>query len=281
MEITRTLQKTREQIKSWKKQGYSIGFVPTMGFLHEGHQSLMKRSIRENDKTVVSIFVNPMQFDKPSDLKNYPVDPLADMTLCDETGVDLIFSPSADEMYEKDFFTYVDMNKVTEELCGKSRPSHFRGVCTVVNKLFNIVAPDRAYFGEKDAQQLVIIKKMVEDLNMDLEVIGCPTVRESDGLAKSSRNTNLTPKEREASTILSKALFKGKDLIESGERNVSKLISEMSEVIKTEPLAEIDYVEIVDGKTIQKIDTISGFVLVQGAINIGKVRLIDNVMLEV
>ena len=280
MRITRTIQKTREQIKYWKKDGYSIGFVPTMGYLHEGHQSLMKRSILENDKTVVSIFVNPMQFDVSDDFKNYPVNPLADMELCDETGVDLIFNPSADEMYEKDFYTFVDMNKVTEELCGKSRPDHFRGVCTVVNKLFNIITPDSAYFGEKDAQQLAVIKKMASDLNMDLEIVGCPTVRESDGLAKSSRNVHLNPEERKAATILSKAIFEGKILIESGGQNIGKVIETMKSIIQTEPLAKIDYVEIVDGSSIQKIDALRGPVLGQAAIFIGKVRLIDNFMCE-
>jgi len=278
MRITRTIPKTREQIKLWKKDGYSIGFVPTMGYLHEGHQSLMQRSVLENDKTVVSIFINPMQFDNPDDLKNYPVNPLADMELCDEAGVDLIFNPSADHIYEKDFFTYVDMNKVTDELCGKTRPGHFRGVCTVVNKLFNIVMPDTAYFGEKDAQQLIVIKKMVKDLNMDLEVVGCPTVRERDGLAKSSRNVHLNPQERKAATILSKAVFEGKRLILSGEKNTGKVVEAMKAVIHTEPLAKIDHVEIVDGNTIQKIDVCGGPVLGQAAIFIGKVRLIDNFM---
>ena len=278
MKITRTIQKTREQIKLWKKDGYSIGFVPTMGYLHEGHQSLMKKSILENDKTVVSIFINPMQFDVADDLKNYPISPLEDMELCDESGVDLIFNPSADEVYHKDFFTYVDMHNITKELCGKNRPNHFRGVCTVVNKLFNIITPDCAYFGEKDAQQLAVIKKMVKDLNMDLEIVGCPTVRESDGLAKSSRNAHLNPEERKAATILSKAIFEGRNLVESGERDVTKIVSAMKSIIDTEPLATIDHIEIVDGESIQKIETIQGSVLGQGAIFIGKVRLIDNFM---
>jgi len=281
MKMTRTIQHTREQIKSWKKDGYSIGFVPTMGYLHEGHQSLMEKSIQENDKTVVSIFVNPMQFDNPDDLKNYPINPLADMELCDKAGVDLIFSPGVDEVYEKGFCTFVDMSVLTEELCGKSRHNHFRGVCTVVNKLFNIVTPDIAYFGQKDAQQLLVIKKMVKDLNMDLEIVGCPTVRESDGLAKSSRNTHLNPEERKAATILSKAIFEGKHLIESGEQNIEKVVAAMKSILQTEPLARIDYVEIVDGNTVQKIETLQGSVLGQAAIFIGKVRLIDNFIYEV
>jgi len=280
MKITRTVEKTREQIKAWKKEGLSIGFVPTMGFLHEGHKSLMQKSIEENDKTVVSIFINPMQFENKDDFSNYPINPHADMTLCDDAGVDLIFNPTVDEMYNKDFYTFVDMNKITEELCGKNRPNHFRGVCTVVTKLFNMVTPDRAYFGEKDAQQLVVVKQMVKDLNIDLEVIGCPTVREPDGLAMSSRNARLHPEERQAAVILSKAIFKGKELAGSGERNSKKIIEAMKAVLQTEPLATIEHIDIVDGLTIQKTEILRGPILCQAVIHIGGIRLIDNFMCD-
>ena len=189
MRIVGKINDVRNQVKEWKKQGLTVGFVPTMGYLHEGHESLIKRAYEENDKVVVSIFVNPMQFGPKEDLASYPRDLKRDSEVCEKAGTDLIFHPENEEMYFNDFSTFVDMNGLTKGLCGKSRPIHFRGVCTVVTKLFNIVAPDRAYFGEKDAQQLAVIKRMVRDLNIDIEIIGCPIIREEDGLAKSSRNT--------------------------------------------------------------------------------------------
>ncbi len=189
MEITGSIKEVRRQVKEWKKQGLSVGLVPTMGYLHEGHKSLIDRAVKENDKVVVSDFVNPIQFGVNEDLSTYPRDIEADKKLCEAAGADLIFHPTPEEMYAADFSTYVEMQKVSEGLCGKSRPTHFRGVCTVVNKLFNIVMPDRAYFGEKDAQQLAVIRRMVRDMNIDIDIVGCPIVRESDGLAKSSRNT--------------------------------------------------------------------------------------------
>jgi len=274
------IQETREQIKAWKKRGYSIGFVPTMGALHEGHQSLIKKSLGENDKTIVSIFINPMQFAPSEDLSNYPRDLKADAELCEKMGVDLIFNPNADEMYTSAFATFVDVDGATKELCGKSRPAHFRGVCTVVNKLFNIIMPDRAYFGQKDAQQLAVISRMARDLDMDVEIIRCPIVRESDGLAKSSRNTYLSPEERVAARILSKAIFEGERLVMKGERIPEKVISIMKGIIKTEPLASVDYIEIVARNSIEKINIIQGSVLVAIAIFIGKTRLIDNFIFE-
>ena len=274
------IQETREQIKAWKKRGYSIGFVPTMGALHEGHQSLIKKSLGENDKTIVSIFINPMQFAPSEDLSNYPRDLKADAELCEKMGVDLIFNPNADEMYTSAFATFVDVDGATKELCGKSRPAHFRGVCTVVNKLFNIIMPDRAYFGQKDAQQLAVISRMARDLDMDVEIIRCPIVRESDGLAKSSRNTYLSPEERVAARILSKAIFEGERLVMKGERIPEKVISIMKGIIKTEPLASVDYIEIVASNSIEKINIIQGSVLVAIAIFIGKTRLIDNFIFE-
>jgi len=281
MKITYTIQETKDQIKAWKKSGYSIGFVPTMGFLHEGHLSLMRKSAQENDKTVVIFFVNPTQFSPSEDFSKYPRNFEADAQMCEKIGVDLIFSPSVEEMYMGDADTFVDVDKLSKELCGKSRLGHFRGVCTVVNKLFNIAMPDRAYFGQKDAQQLAVISRMVRDLNMNVEVVPCPIVREDDGLAKSSRNAYLSPDERVAAVILYKAILEGERLIKAGVRNPEKIISEMKKIIGTEPLAKVDYVEIVDSNSIEKISVIKGQVLVAMAVFIGKTRLIDNFTCEV
>ena len=190
MEIVSTIKEVRDRVKAWKKEGLTVGLVPTMGFLHEGHKSLIDRAVKENDRVVVSDFVNPMQFGPTEDLASYPRDLEADAKLCETAGASLIFHPEPEEMYEEGFCSFVDMTGLTQALCGLSRPVHFRGVCTVVNKLFNIVTPDRAYFGEKDAQQLAVVKRMVKDLNMDIEIVGCPIIREEDGLAKSSRNTS-------------------------------------------------------------------------------------------
>ena len=212
MKVVTTIKEVRENVKQWKKEGQTVGFVPTMGYLHEGHGSLITKARENNDKVVVSIFVNPMQFGPTEDLDSYPRDLEKDSKYCESLGVDLIFHPEPSEMYHDDFSSYVDMSVLTEELCGLSRPVHFRGVCTVVNKLFNIVQPDRAYFGEKDAQQLAIIKHMVQDLNMDIEVVGCPIIREEDGLAKSSRNTYLSPEERKAALVLSQTINLAKQL---------------------------------------------------------------------
>ena len=189
MKVINYIDEIREIVRAWKKEGLTIGFVPTMGYLHEGHESLIKNSVKENDKTIVSIFVNPTQFGPNEDLEKYPRDLESDKNLCNKNNVDIIFNPSSNEMYNDDFSTYINMNGLTKELCGKSRPTHFSGVCTVVTKLFNIVKADKAYFGEKDAQQLAIIKRLVRDLNIDIEIIGCPIIREEDGLAKSSRNS--------------------------------------------------------------------------------------------
>ena len=279
MQIATTINEVRKQVKAWKKEGCSVGFVPTMGYLHEGHGSLISRARQENHKVVVSIFVNPMQFGPGEDLESYPRDLDKDSAYCESLGADLIFHPEPEEMYTDGFCSYVDMSVLTEELCGLSRPVHFRGVCTVVNKLFNIVQPDRAYFGQKDAQQLAIIKRMVQDLNMDLEIIGCPIVREEDGLAKSSRNTYLSAEERQAALVLSKAVKLGQELVAAGETDAKKIVSEMSALIEKEPLARIDYVKAVDGLTMQQIDTVKTPMLVALAVYIGKTRLIDNFMI--
>ncbi len=278
--VVHTINEVREQVKQWRMQGLSIGLVPTMGYLHEGHQSLIKRAVKENDKVVVSVFVNPMQFAPTEDLETYPRDLEADARLCDATGADLIFNPEPEEMYKKGFCSFVDMNGPTDELCGRSRPIHFRGVCTVVNKLFNIVMPDKAYFGQKDAQQLAVIKRMVTDLNIPIEIIGCPIIREADGLAKSSRNTYLNEEERKAALILSKTIFMGQELVKNGMKDARKLVDLMKENIETEPLAKIDYVEVVDFNDISIKDEISDNTLVAMAVYIGKTRLIDNFIIK-
>lgn len=279
MKIVGTVKEVREQVKEWKKQGLSVGLVPTMGYLHEGHKSLMEAARKDNDKVVVSIFVNPMQFGPTEDLATYPRDLDHDAALCESVGVDLIFHPEAEEMYEKDFCSFVDMTGLTEGLCGKTRPIHFRGVCTVVNKLFNIVTPDHAYFGQKDGQQLAVIKRMVRDLNMDIEIVGCPIVREEDGLAKSSRNTYLSPEERKAALILSKTVELGKELAKT-EKDANKVVEAMKENIKTEPLAKIDYVEAVDALSMAPVEKLEGTCMLAMAVYIGKTRLIDNTLIN-
>ncbi|MBD5556774.1 MAG: pantoate--beta-alanine ligase [Roseburia sp.] len=279
MKIVSTITEVRAQVGEWKKAGNTVGFVPTMGYLHEGHMSLIDAA-GENDKVVVSIFVNPMQFGPNEDLASYPRDLEHDAALCEAHGVDLIFHPTPEEMYGENFYSYVDMNVLTQELCGLSRPVHFRGVCTVVAKLFNIVTSDKAYFGQKDAQQLAVIKRMVKDLNMPLTVIGCPIVREEDGLAKSSRNTYLSAEERKAALVLSRSIFLGRQMVEEGEQDCKKIIAAMREEIEKEPLAKIDYVKIVNLDTVQQIDKISGDVLAAIAVYIGKTRLIDNFICE-
>ena len=279
MKIVETVKEVREQVKEWKKQGLSVGFVPTMGYLHEGHKSLMDAARKGNDKVVVSIFVNPMQFGPTEDLATYPRDLDHDAALCESAGVDLIFHPEPEEMYEKDFCSFVDMTGLTEGLCGKTRPIHFRGVCTVVNKLFNIVTPDHAYFGQKDGQQLAVIKRMVRDLNMDIEIIGCPIVREEDGLAKSSRNTYLSPEERKAALILSKTVALGKELAKT-EKDANKVVEAMKKNIETEPLAKIDYVEAVDALSMAPVEKLEGTCMLAMAVYIGKTRLIDNTLIN-
>lgn len=279
MKIVGTVKEVREQVKEWKKQGLSVGFVPTMGYLHEGHKSLMDAARKGNDKVVVSIFVNPMQFGPTEDLATYPRDLDHDAALCESAGVDLIFHPEAEEMYEKDFCSFVDMTGLTEGLCGKTRPIHFRGVCTVVNKLFNIVTPDHAYFGQKDGQQLAVIKRMVRDLNMDIEIVGCPIVREEDGLAKSSRNTYLSPEERKAARILSKTVALGKELAKT-EKDANKVVEAMKKNIETEPLAKIDYVEAVDALSMAPVEKLEGTCMLAMAVYIGKTRLIDNTLIN-
>ena len=274
MQVTKTVEETRKQIKQWKKEGKTIGLVPTMGFLHEGHASLIRKCREQNDIVVVSDFVNPTQFGPNEDLEAYPRDFERDSKLCESLGADLIFAPSPEDMYH-DPHAFVSIDTLSETLCGKTRPIHFKGVCTVVTKLFHIVAPDRAYFGEKDAQQLAIIRKMVKDLNFDIEIVGCPIVREEDGLAKSSRNTYLNDKERQAALCLSRAVKTGKEVIYTGA-DAKEVLNPMKAIIEAEPLACIDYVMMVDALTMQPIEKADRDVLVAMAVYIGKTRLIDN-----
>jgi pantoate--beta-alanine ligase len=276
MIIAKTIKEVRENVKAWRAEGLKVGLVPTMGYLHEGHQSLIRRAVKENDRVVVSIFVNPLQFGENEDLDTYPRDFARDSKICASEGVSMVFHPSGHEMYNEGFCTFVDMTGLTETLCGKSRPGHFRGVCTVVSKLFNIVNPDRAYFGWKDAQQVAVIKRMVMDLNIDIEIVACETVRESDGLARSSRNVYLSSNERKASTILQEALKVAEKKIASGVRRSHEIKEAMVETISSVKEVKLDYAEIVDLKTLQPVSTIDGPTLVAAAIFIGGTRLIDN-----
>ena len=274
MEILTTIEAVRNTINTWKKQGYSIGFVPTMGYLHDGHAALIDEARKNNDKVVVSIFVNPIQFGENEDLSSYPRDLNRDKTLCESHGVNLIFTPSSNEMYH-DKKAFVNIIELSDTLCGVRRPIHFQGVCTVVAKFFNIIQPTNAYFGEKDAQQLAIIRKMVFDLNFPVNIIGVPIVRESDGLAKSSRNTYLSSEERKAATILYKAIQEGKQYINRGA-SADSIINVMTNIVNTEPLAKIDYISVVDAITMQPVQEIIAPVLVAMAVYIGSTRLIDN-----
>ncbi|MBW3088478.1 pantoate--beta-alanine ligase [Bifidobacterium sp. 82T24] len=274
--VVHTIAEVREQVKAWKAQGLSVGLVPTMGFLHEGHRSLIERAVADNDRVVVSDFVNPVQFGPNEDLEAYPRDLDRDSKLVSGAGANLLFNPSPEEMYYPNRTTAITMATITEELCGKSRPVHFGGVCTVVAKLFNIVTPNRAYFGQKDAQQLLVIKRMVRDLNFDIEIIGCPIIREADGLAKSSRNTYLNAEQRAAAPILHKALEAGRELAESGEKSAEAIKAKVREVLATEPLADPEYVEVVDLENVHPVATLDQPVLVAIAVRIGKTRLIDN-----
>jgi len=263
-----------------QKLGGTVGFVPTMGYLHEGHLALVKQARIENSAVIVSIYVNPAQFGPREDFGAYPRELNRDLELLRGERVDIVFVPSDDEMYPPEFSSWVDVEKVTERLEGASRPGHFRGVATVVAKLFNIVQPTRAYFGQKDAQQAAVIKRMVADLNMGIEIVVVPTVRESDGLAMSSRNIYLSPGEREAATVLFKALSLAKQLWQGGEKDAEKIRRQMTSLIQKEPLAQIDYVSIADAETLEELNLIDRPALAYLAVRIGKTRLIDNMPLE-
>jgi pantoate--beta-alanine ligase len=255
-----------------------VGFVPTMGYLHEGHLALVRQAKAENHSVVVSIFVNPTQFGPQEDFNQYPRDPKRDLAMLKKEGVDIVFMPPVAEMYPPQFNSWVDVGKITERLEGAARPGHFRGVATVVAKLFNIVQPDKAYFGQKDAQQLAVIKKMAADLNMNLEVVAVPTVRESDGLAMSSRNTYLNPEERKAAVVLYQALTLAQKLWQQGEKDAQSIRQQMTNLIQKQPLADIDYISIADAETLDELDTVKPPALVSLAVRIGRTRLIDNVV---
>ena len=281
MIIAETIAQVRAQVKEWKKQGLTVGLVPTMGYLHEGHASLVDKVVSMCDRVVASDFVNPTQFGPNEDLESYPRDFDRDCALLEEHGCSMVFHPSVEEMYAPDAATFVEiLSDMPKQLCGKTRPIHFRGVCTVVSKLFNIVTPDKAFFGQKDAQQLAIIRRMVRDMSYGIEIVGCPIVREADGLAKSSRNTYLSAEERKAALVLSKAVFLGEKLVREGETDADKLVSEMKACIEAEKLAKIDYVSAVDAVTMESVHRIDRPVLVAMAVYIGKTRLIDNFLTE-
>ena len=280
MNIATTVEQAKQTVRQWKAEGLTVGLVPTMGYLHEGHESLIKRAVAECDRVMVSVFLNPIQFAPNEDLATYPRDFDADTVLTENAGADLVFHPEPSELYAPDACTFVNVEGITSELCGKTRPTHFRGVCTVVSKLMNISQADRAYFGQKDAQQLAVVRRMVRDLNMNVEVVGCPIVREEDGLAKSSRNTYLSPAEREAALVLSRAVREGQRLMEEGERDAKTILGAMRAIIEAEPLARIDYVEMVSWDGIKPVDVADSSVLVAMAVYIGKTRLIDNFIFE-
>lgn len=279
MKVIKKIDELRDVLKDFKKEGKSIGLVPTMGFLHKGHASLIKKAVEENDIVVVSDFVNPIQFGPNEDLEAYPRDINADSKLCEDLGADFIFNPEPSEMYH-DKKAFVDIEGLSDNLCGARRAGHFRGVCTVCTKLFNIVGPDKAYFGQKDAQQLSIIKKLVFDLNIPVEIVACPIVREDDGLAMSSRNTYLSADERKAALCLSKAIFEGEKMSKKGS-SVKEVLEKMKEIISSEKLAKIDYIQAVDLETIKDVDNFNKDTLVAIAVFIGKTRLIDNFIYEV
>jgi pantoate--beta-alanine ligase len=261
--------------------GASVGLVPTMGALHEGHLSLIRQARRENDFVVVSVFVNPTQFGPQEDFSRYPRDLARDADLSFEAGADLVFAPTGDEMYPRGFSTWVDVEGLTDGLCGGSRPGHFRGVCTVVTKLLCLCRPERAYFGQKDAQQLAVIRRMARDLNLGVEIVPCPIVREADGLAMSSRNVYLTTEQRVQAVVLSRSLRAAEALVEGGERDAATVEAAVRAVLAEAPLGEIDYVALVDAQDLTPMDTLCGEVLLALAVRFGKARLIDNTILRV
>ena len=277
MIIAETVADVRKQVAEWRSEGLTVGLCPTMGALHEGHVSLAKHSAEQCDRTVASIFVNPTQFAPGEDLDKYPRTFDHDVELLEANGCDMIFYPSVAEMYPEGFGAEIQITTdMIHQLCGASRPGHFKGVCTVVGKLFNIVTPDKAFFGEKDAQQLAIIRKMVRDLNFPLEIVGCPTVREEDGLAMSSRNAYLSEEERKDATVIYRAICSAKESIAAGVTDADELEGEMRRIIEVSPLAKIDYVDIVDGLSLQPVEKVKRGDLVAMAVYFGSTRLIDN-----
>lgn len=280
MEVIQRVARMKEIINDIKQEKKLIGFVPTMGCLHEGHLSLVREARKMSDVLIASIFVNPKQFGPNEDYERYPRNIAKDTELLQKENVDYIFYPTVEEMYPAGYKTYVEVEQLSQKLCGKSRPNHFRGVTTVVSKLFNIIQPNFAFFGQKDAQQTIIIKRMLKDLNSNIEIITMPIVREVDGLALSSRNVYLNPDERKAATILYKSLMKAKDLFQTGERKAAKISKAIIDVLSSEPLAKIDYIEIVDMENLDPLKTIEKNALIAIAIYVGSTRLIDNIIVE-
>ena len=281
MIITGSIKKVREVSDKYRNRGKAIGFIPTMGALHEGHMSLVKKARKESDFVIVSIFVNPIQFAPGEDLGRYPRDLKKDEKLLRKSGVDLLFYPKASTVYPDNFSTFVQEFKLSEGLCAKSRPEHFRGVCTILAKLFNMVGPDSAYFGQKDYQQARVVKKIVDDLNYGISIKLLPTLREKDGLAMSSRNSYLKPAQRQESICLYQALMFARRLIRKGERNPEKVRAKIRNIVKSKKSTKIDYIEIVNANTLRKLNRISGKVVIAMAVYIGKIRLIDNIVINV
>ena len=280
MEVAKTVESVRELVKAARSDGKKIGLVPTMGALHIGHISLIEAAVKQCDFVVLSIFVNPAQFGPDDDFKRYPRLLEADLEVCRNTGVDVVFAPTTEQMYPAENLTWIDVEKLTEPLCGRFRPGHFRGVTTVCAKLFNIVAPDVAFFGQKDAQQAIVIERMVADLNMTVEIALCPTVRDSNGLAVSSRNQYLTEQQRKEAAFIYKSLKRCREMIEAGITDTRKIIAGMRKVLNHRSSIKIEYVSIVDAETLQKLDRITGRVLAAVAVRIGSARLIDNILLD-
>ncbi len=278
--LVETIPAIREELTAIRASGNTIGLVPTMGALHGGHGVLIEKALAECDWVVVSIFVNPLQFGPKEDLESYPRDLTSDLQFCEKLGVDMVFAPTPEQMYPQKQRTFVEVEGVNEYLCGPARPGHFRGVATVVLKLLNIVQPDRAYFGEKDAQQLKMIERMTRDLNLPVAIVEVPTVREEDGLAMSSRNRYLTPEQRDAATVLYRALEEAKSKVDGGELDVQAVKDAALEVLKSEPMVEVEYLEVVDPEEMKPTDKIEGSVRVAAAIRIGSARLIDNMLCE-
>ncbi len=280
MEVIKSPSEMQQRASAWRREGKVIAFVPTMGYFHEGHLSLMREGRKRGDVLVVSIFVNPTQFGPGEDFDRYPRDMERDLRMAEEVGVDVIFAPTVEEMYPEGYQTYVEVEKVTQHLCGLSRPGHFRGVTTVVTKLFNIVKPHVALFGQKDYQQLITIERMVKDLNMDVEIVGMPTVREEDGLAASSRNVYLSPEERKAALSLYRSLRRAEELFSEGVRESQRILEEVKGVLEAEPLVKINYVHVCDPETLEDIEgPIGERALVAVAAKVGTTRLIDNTLL--
>ncbi|MCH7558246.1 MAG: pantoate--beta-alanine ligase [Planctomycetes bacterium] len=281
MEFAKTIESVRSQVKAARSGGKKVGLVPTMGALHVGHISLIEAAVEKCDFVVVSIFVNPTQFVPGEDFEKYPRPLEADLKICKKAGVDVIFVPTPEQMYPAENITWVSVEKLTESLCGQFRPGHFRGVTTVCTKLFNIVAPDIAFFGQKDAQQAIVIRRMVADLNMPLEIVICPTVREPNGLAISSRNKYLTEQQKKDAANIYKSLQKCRQMIDAGVTETTEIITEMRKILQQVPSIEIEYISIVDAETLRNIDRIAGKALAAVAVKIGPAKLIDNILVDV